>query len=77
MKHRKQCYEAVVAIFEKYGFNVVTCADQRTITLSGLSGKRGSVPRTTVELIAQREGIDVYVADIEPIRVAGWRITLW
>lgn len=77
MKHKRQCYESVVSVFEKYGFNVVTCVDQRTIILSGMLGKRGSVPRTTIELIAESEGIEIYLADIEPIRVAGWRLTLW
>lgn len=77
MKQRTQYYKMVVDIFEKYGFNVVPCVDQKTILLSNLSEIQVSIPRRTMQLIVQYEDIDLYVADIEPFQVAGWKVTLW
>lgn len=77
MKQRTQYYKMIVDIFEKYGFNVVPCIDQKTIILSNISDMQSSIPRRTMQLIVQYENIDLYVADIEPFNVAGWRVTLW
>lgn len=77
MKQRTQYYKMIVDIFEKYGFNVVPCIDQKTIILSNISDMQLSIPRRTMQLIVQYENIDLYVADIEPFNVAGWRVTLW
>lgn len=72
----------IVAVFEKYGFNVEPSDNEKTIILSNLSKNKSgtkwlSIPRKTVQLIAKCEDLDEYVADIEPFQVAGWKITLW
>ena len=77
MKQRTQYYKMIVDIFEKYGFDVVPSVDQKTIILSNLSEIQVSIPRRTMQLMIQYEDIDLYVADIEPFQVAGWKVTLW
>jgi hypothetical protein len=67
----------IVAVFEKYGFHVVPCVDQKTIILANLSGGTVSTPRKTMERILTVEDISFYVSHLEPFHVAGWKVVLW
>jgi len=77
MKQRTQYYKMIVAVFEKYGFDVVPCVDQKTIILANLSSGKVSIPRIMMERILNVEDIRCHVSDLEPFHVGGWRVVLW
>ena len=71
---RRCYYQLIVAILEKYGYEVTSCSDFKTLFVSRHPEQAKSIPFTDLELIFVAEELNEYIDDIEPVHIASWKI---
>lgn len=74
LETRRCFYQLIVAILEKYGYQVITSADFKTLYVSRYPEHVSGVPFTELEKIFQAEDLDEYIDDIESVHVSSWKI---
>ena len=73
-KARHLYYELVCLIFEKYGYEVITSNDNKTLWVSKSPELVKSVPFTELEDILEKEQLSPYINDVLPIYISSWKI---
>ena len=73
---RHRYYQLMVLIFEKYGFEVITSNDYRTIYVCKNPCDSASVPFLDLEKVLMKEELDDYIKDVVPVHVAAWKIVV-
>ena len=74
MKTRLCYYSLVIAILEKYGFEVITSNDFKTIFVTRDPEGHHKIIFTDLEKIFRDENLDGFIDDIEPVHIATWKI---
>ena len=74
LETRRCYYQLIVAILEKYGYEVITCADYKTLYVQKHPGSGLVLLFTDLEAIFLAEEIDALIDDIEPVHIASWKI---
>lgn len=75
-KARHLYYELVCLIFEKYGYEVITSNDNKTLWVSKSPELVKSVPFTELEDILEKEQLNEYINDILPVYISSWKIVV-
>lgn len=73
-KARHLYYELICLIFEKYGYEVITSNDNKTLWVSKSPELVKSVPFTELEDILEKEQLSPYINDVLPIYISSWKI---
>ena len=73
-KTRHLYYELVCLVFEKYGYEVITSNDHKTLWVSKNPEVAASVPFTELEEILEKEQLDEYINDVLPVYISSWKI---
>lgn len=77
MKKAKSLYtELVKLIFEKYGFTVNVSSDKKSLFISGPFETKDHIPFSEIEAIIEKEGLDIFLAEVHPVYITSWRITV-
>lgn len=71
---RRRYYYLIIAILEKHGYEVTTCRDFKTMYVHKNPNDNKTIIFTDLEKIFFHEDIDDFIADIEPIHIAAWKI---
>lgn len=73
---RHRYYQLLVLIFEKYGYEVITSNDYRTLYICKNPCESASIPFTNLEQILEKEELDDYIKDVVPIHIASWKLLI-
>lgn len=73
-KARHLYYELICLIFEKYGYEVITSNDNKTLWVSKNPELVKSIPFTELEDILEKEELSPYINDVLPIYISSWKI---
>ncbi len=74
LETRKCYYQLITAILEKYGYEVTTCADFKTLYVQRHPENGLVLLFTDLEAIFLAEEIDAFIDDVEPVHIASWKI---
>jgi hypothetical protein len=75
-KARHLYYELICLIFEKYGYEVITSNDNKTLWVSRHPDLSKSILFTELEDILEKEELSPYINDILPIYLSSWKIVV-
>lgn len=76
-KARHLYYELICLIFEKYGYEVITSKDYKTIWLTKNPNVAKSICFTDIEEILEKENLHAYINDVLPVYLSSWKIIVY
>jgi hypothetical protein len=74
LETRRCYYQLIIAILEKYGYEVITCSDYKTLYVQKHPESGMVLLFTDLEAIFLAEDIDAFIDDVEPVHIASWKI---
>lgn len=74
LETRRCYYQLIVAILEKYGYEVTTCSDFKTLYVARHPEQAKTIPFTDLELIFIAEELQDFIDDVEPVHIASWKV---
>lgn len=78
MKKARSLYtEFVRLVFEKYGYTVTLSKDKKSLFISGPFDSTQHVPFSDIEEIIEKEALDIFLAEVEPVFISSWRINVY
>jgi len=74
LETRRCYYQLIIAILEKYGYEVITCSDYKTLYVQKHPESGMVLLFTDLEAIFLSEEIDAFIDYVEPVHIASWKI---
>lgn len=77
MKKARALYtELVKLVFEKYGYTVTLSKDKKHLFVSGPFNVSEHIPFSELQEIIEQESLDIFLAEVQPVYITSWKISV-